>query len=174
MAKYRLTKETFGRLQTELEGLETSLPAAIKAKREASQLGDLNENFEYDAAVAELDRIYARITQINDILREAKVITEVSTDVIDLGSYLTVNLIQNGGITTRNFRLVEKIYNLEAIEGEYKYTSLQSPFGQAVFGKKIGEAFEYMTPDRVRVTGEVVSIVSELENVKTSDKVLTR
>ena len=61
MAKYRLTKETFGSLQLELESLENSLPGAIIAKREASQLGDLNENFEYDAAVAELDRIYARI-----------------------------------------------------------------------------------------------------------------
>ena len=138
-----LTSETYKALLAEQAELESQVPGKIAAKNEAAAHGDLQENFEYVAACDELNTIYNRLAEITRILSESKVVTEVSTDEIGIGTYFVATIIKNGVASREQLRLVGEVYNLNAVKGPYIYTSVGSPLGAAVFGKKAGDAFAY-------------------------------
>ena len=73
-ASTRLTQETYERLQTELDDLKTRGRIEVaKAIEAARALGDLSENGDYHAAKDTQGKMEARIRQLTQLLREAKV-----------------------------------------------------------------------------------------------------
>ena len=131
-----LTPEGYKKLEEELETLKVEGRKEIAEKiKEARSYGDLSENAEYDAAKDAQAAMEQRITQIENMLKNAQIISEsdVSTDTITLGSKV-------------------KIYDIE-FEEEAEYTivgsteanpddgkiSDESPIGTALLGRKVDE-----------------------------------
>lgn len=134
-----LTAEGKKELEAELEELIKNRPAVAEKIATARAFGDLSENEEYSSARNEQKIAEGRILEIQDILKNAKIIRGGKKDKADLGA--TVSLEMGG-------RKVE--YTLvgptEANPLEGKISN-ESPIGKALLGKKAGEVFEFNGKD---------------------------
>lgn len=139
--KIYLTKEGLVELQQELKELtEKKRPETLDRLSEARDQGDLSENAEYVAARDELSFLDGRIDELEELIKQATVITE-QTGVkrsVDLGSTVTVNI----GSKKEEFTVVGE---WEADPTEKKI-SHESPLGKALMGKHVGEDLEVDAP----------------------------
>lgn len=146
---FRLTKQGIAELEVERLSLVAKRADIADAIKTARELGDLAENAEYQSARAEQDRNEARIGEIEHILQNVEVIRAPRSDgKVVLGS--TVKL-KNGD--TKEFQVVGTV-EADPLNGKI---SDESPIGQALLGKKVGEAVEIKTPAEV-TTYKIVSI----------------
>ncbi len=139
--KIYLTKEGLAELQKERDELVTvKRPEILARLTDARDQGDLSENAEYTAAKDELSFIDGRIDEIEEILKQATVITGQNgvKKAVDLGSTVTVNI----GSKKEEFTVVGE---WEADPTEKKI-SHESPLGRALMGKHVGEALEVDAP----------------------------
>ena len=129
-----LSSEGKKELEQELDELIKNRPVIAEKIATARAFGDLSENEEYSSARNEQKMAESRILEIQDILKNAKIIRGGKKDKVDLGA--TVSLEMGG-------RKVE--YTLvgptEANPLEGKISN-ESPIGKALLGKKAGEEFE--------------------------------
>ena len=147
---FRLTKQGIAELKAELEVLISKRPGIADAIKTARELGDLSENAEYQSARAEQDRNEGRIGEIEHILQSVEVIKAPKSDgKVVLGS--TVKLKNDG--KTKEFQVVGTV-EADPLNGKI---SDESPIGQALLGKKVGEDVEIQTPVETS-TYQVVSI----------------
>ena len=130
-----LTAEGKKELEKELDDLIKGRPAITERIATARAFGDLSENEEYSSARSEQKVAESRILEIQEILKNAKIIHSGKKDKINLG--VTVMLDMGG-------RKVE--YTLvgptEANPLEGKISN-ESPIGKAMMGLKAGESFEF-------------------------------
>ncbi len=83
---YQLTQEGYDHLKEELKELvDVKRQENLDALKEARAQGDLSENADYDAARTEQARIESRITEIENILKYAKIIKTSNEDVVNIG-----------------------------------------------------------------------------------------
>lgn len=137
--QFRLTQAGVDELQTELDALVAKRPGIAEAIKIARELGDLAENAEYQSARAEQDRNETRISEIENILLNVEIIKKPRGDSkVQLGSI--VKLKGNG--KTKEFQVVGTV-EADPLSGKI---SDESPIGQALLGKKEGEAVEIQTP----------------------------
>lgn len=143
--KIYLTKQGVAELKKEFDELsKVKRPEILERVSQARNMGDLSENAEYVAAREELSFIDGRLDELEELLRQATLIREDSSSsngskkVVKLGS--KVILHQNG--KKEEFVVVGE---WEADPTEKKI-SHQSPLGQALLGKKIGEKVEFEAP----------------------------
>ncbi|MBW4719191.1 transcription elongation factor GreA [Saccharothrix obliqua] len=137
-----LTQEAYDRLKAELDEMIENRPviaAEINARREE---GDLRENGGYHAAREEQGKQEARIRQLQELLRVAKV-GEAPTvaGVAAPGMVLTVRY--EGDDETEEFLLATRE---EGAHGSLEVYSPSSPLGKALNGAKDGETREYELP----------------------------
>lgn len=130
-----LTAEGKKELEKELDELIKGRPAIAERIATARAFGDLSENEEYSSARNEQKVAEGRILEIQEILKNAKIIRGGKKDKVALGA--TVALDMSG-------RKVE--YTLvgptEANPLEGKISN-ESPIGKAIFGRKAGEDFDF-------------------------------
>jgi transcription elongation factor GreA len=130
-----LTAEGKKELEKELDELIKNRPAITERIATARAFGDLSENEEYSSARNEQKVAEGRILEIQEILKNAKIIRGGKKDKINLGA--TVSLDMGG-------RKVE--YTLvgptEANPLEGKISN-ESPIGKAMMGLKSGESFDF-------------------------------
>lgn len=137
---FRLTQAGVDELQTELNGLVAKRPDIAEAIKSARELGDLGENAEYQAAMAEKDRTEARIAEVENILRNVEIIKKPrGARQVQLGS--TVKLKGPDG-KAKEFQVVGTV-EADPLEGKI---SDESPIGQALLGKAEGQAVDIKTP----------------------------
>ncbi|MBU1031691.1 transcription elongation factor GreA, partial [Patescibacteria group bacterium] len=99
--------------------------------RQAREYGDLTENSEYDIAVEDQSLIENRISQLENIVRDAKVIAgQRSQDFVVIGS--TVKIEMDEGVD--EFTIVGRV---EADPAK-KRISNESPLGLALIGARKG------------------------------------
>ena len=122
-------------LEEELATLIKERPVIAERIATARSFGDLSENEEYSSARNEQKIAESRILEIQEILKNAKVIRGGKKTKVDLGA--AVSLSMNG-------RKVE--YTLvgptEANPLEGKISN-ESPIGKAMLGRKAGETFDF-------------------------------
>lgn len=137
---YRLTKDGVKELEDELAALVAKRGPIADAIKTARELGDLAENAEYQAARQEQERTEARISEIEHILRNTELIKESKggDSKVRLGSRVTLQ----GGGNKKEFQVVGTV-EADPLEGKI---SDESPLGQAVLGKKVGDEVEIVTP----------------------------
>src|SRR3990167_5559668 len=86
-----LTKEKFKELEKELENLKTIKRKEIaEALEYAKSLGDFSENQEYQEARDSQAILEDRINRLEGILKSAKIISTQSTNVVSVGSAITI------------------------------------------------------------------------------------
>lgn len=135
-----LTAEGLTEAKAELEFLKNTRRAQIAEMiHQAREYGDLAENSEYDAALEEQAMAESRISELENILKSAKVIANQHTeDFVVIGS--TVKIEMDDGID--EFTIVGRV---EA-DPSKKRISNESPLGLALIGAKKGEEVEVATP----------------------------
>lgn len=136
---YRLTQDGIDELRKEVDSLVAERPTIADNIKTAREFGDLSENAEYQTARLEQEKNEARISEIEAILANSEVITAPanSSGKVVLGS--TVKL-KNG--STKEFQVVGTV-EADPLNGKI---SDESPIGQALLGKKVGDEVEIKTP----------------------------
>ncbi len=135
---YRLTEDGVHELKTELSGLVSERSNIADKIKTAREFGDLSENFEYSSARQEQEKNELRISELEAILQNVEIIQPPkSGGKVMLGS--TVKL-ENG--STKEFKVVGTV-EADPLNGKI---SDESPIGQALLGKKVGDTVEIKTP----------------------------
>ena len=137
----KISREGYEKLVNELKDLkQNKLPETLKILAEAKEMGDLSENFDYKAALEEKDFINSRMKEIEELIDNVEIIDDTPTEkkksnkVVDFWSKVTLQ-VEN-----------DKPYEVTIVgSGEIKIQdgeiaiSLESPIGQAIRGKAVGE-----------------------------------
>ncbi len=138
-----LTDEGLAKLEAELEMLKTQKRQEVAEKiKVARGFGDLSENSEYDAAKEEQAQVEARIVQLENMLKNAKVIDQ---DDID---FSTVSVGTKVKVYDKEFdeEMEYSIVGFTEADPELYKISDESPVGKALIGKKVGDTVDVDTP----------------------------
>lgn len=136
--KFSLTQAGIDELQKELDELIAQRSVVADKIKTAREFGDLSENAEYQTARLEQERLEARISEVEHILQNVSVIEKPKGDSkVQLGSTVT---LKNGA--TKTFQVVGTV-EADPLNGKI---SDESPIGQALLGKKLGDEVEIKTP----------------------------
>jgi len=135
-----LTQKGLDELKKELKELtEVQRPAVLENIQNARAMGDLSENGMYSAAREKQSFLEGRVRELEDILKRAKVVDGAGSDkIINLGS--NVKLEANG------VEVVYSIVGATEVDTLAKKISHESPLGQALMGKKLGDQVEFTAP----------------------------
>lgn len=129
-------------LEKELENLKVVKRKEVAAKiKEAREQGDLSENAEYDAAKDEQRDIEARIEEIEKILKNAEVVVEDEVDFDKINIGCSVLVYDKEFDEEIQFKIVGST-EANSLQGKI---SNESPVGQALLGKKVGDEIEVET-----------------------------
>lgn len=148
-----LTQEAFDRLSKELEHLSGPGRAEIAEKIEAARdEGDLKENGGYHAAREEQGKMEARIRQLEQLLRTAKVGSSDSDgSTVSPGTVVTAKVAGN----VMRFLLGSREI---AGDSDIDVFSEKSPLGAAVLGVAVGGTSSYEAPNGKQINVEVTGI----------------
>lgn len=130
-----ITAEGKKELEKELEELIKNRPVISERIAVARSFGDLSENEEYSSARNEQKVAEGRILEIQDILKNAKIIRGGKKTKVDLGAQISLDMDGK----KMEYTLVGPT-EANPLEGKI---SNESPIGKALFGHKAGESFEF-------------------------------
>jgi transcription elongation factor GreA len=135
-----LTPEGEARLKAELAELTGSRREELAQRlRSAIQMGDLSENADYHKAKEDQAFLEGRIQEIEAILRMATVVEKQHSDVVMVGSRVTV---QEEGFDPETFYVV----GAKEADPRNGKISNESPIGSALMDHKAGDVVEAQTP----------------------------
>jgi transcription elongation factor GreA len=141
--KVYFTKEGLEKIQKELSDLiSIERPKISQQIAEARDKGDLSENAEYDAAKDAQGLLELKISKIQEVISNARIIdeTQMATDEVRMFTKVTIKNLKNK--MQISYTLVsESEANLK--EGKISVTS---PIGKGLLGKKVGEIAEINAP----------------------------
>ena len=142
MTNITVTKEGLEKLQEELDFLKTTKRQEIKeAIRIAKGFGDLSENSEYDEAREEQGKVESRIVELEEMLKNAKLIDDTgSTDQVNVGS--RVRILNR----TRGKEVEYHLVGSTEANAILNKISDQSPIGKAILGEREGSVVKVETP----------------------------
>ncbi len=149
-----LTKEKLEEVKNELNELVTKGRSDIaKQIAEARDKGDLSENAEYDAAKDAQGLLEMKISKLEQLVTNARVIdaSKIDTSKASILSKVTLKNKVNGMEVT--YTLVSE----EEANLKENKLSIKSPIGQGVLGKKIGDKAVIKAP-KGEITFEIVNI----------------
>nr|WP_317450334.1 transcription elongation factor GreA [uncultured Sellimonas sp.] len=130
-------------LEDELENLRVVKRKEVAEKiKEAREQGDLSENAEYDAAKDEQRDIEARIDELEKILKNVEVVVEEEVDLEKINVGCTVLVHDDEYDEEIEFKIVGST-EANSLQGKI---SNESPVGQALMGKKVGDIVDVETP----------------------------
>lgn len=130
-----LTAKDLQKMQEELDHRILELrPKLIEDVKVARGYGDLSENFEYKEAKRAKNRNDSRIRYLQAMIKTAIVIEDKSEDgVVGLYDKVTVYLPEDD--EEESYTIVTGV-RYDVSKG---FVSKESPFGKAVFGKRVGD-----------------------------------
>ena len=146
---YQITDEGKKELELELEEHKSRRGSIADKIAEARDFGDLSENAEYDSAREEQGLVESRIAEIEDILLNAELIKAGKSSKVILGSKVELKT----GKKTVTYTIVGPV-EADPLEGKI---SNESPIGEALMGKKVGDAITITTP-KGEISYEIVTI----------------
>ena len=150
-----LTQEAHDRLKSELDHLTGNGRVEIAEKIEAArEEGDLKENGGYHAAKDEQGKMEARILQLTELLRTAKVGEAPRTEGV-VGPGMTITVKFAGDDEEITFLLASR----EESGAPIDVYSPRSPLGAAINGKRVGEEVSYPLPNGKTLGVEIIDAV---------------
>jgi transcription elongation factor GreA len=138
--KIVLTQEGLAKLQSELEELLSVRRREVAGKiKRAREMGGTENNAEYDDAKNEQAFVEGRILTLENIVKNAAIIESPALPgVVELGNKV---LIQNQDGKIEQFTIVGSA-EANPVEGKI---SNESPVGQALLDRKVGDEVEVST-----------------------------
>ena len=148
------TAEGLKKLRDELDQLKSiERPKASAAIAEARDKGDLSENAEYDAAKEAQGLLELKISKMEEVVSNARLIDESQLDVSKALVLSTVKIKNQANGMEMTYRLVaESEADLKAGK-----ISVTSPIGKGLLGKSVGEVAEINIPNGI-IKFEVLEI----------------
>ena len=152
------TPEGYKSIEDELTYIKGEKTEQIKKDLAyARSLGDFSENSELDAAKDEQAQVAARISELEELIKNAEIIDDIKADVVNLGSTVIVY----------DYDMEEEVeYSIvgtnesDPMKGRI---SDRSPIGAAMIGKRAGDEFVTVTPG-----GELKFKIIKVERTKTN------
>ncbi len=138
-----LTSEGLKKLENELDELKTKTRKTVADKiKLAISFGDLSENSEYDEAKNEQALVEARILQIENMLKNVKIVdsSDLTDDIVQIGSKVKINDLTFDEVF--EYRIVG---SMEANPNEGRISD-ESPVGKSLLGRRLGDVVEATTP----------------------------
>ncbi len=138
------TAEGLKKLKDELNKLrDVERPKASQAIAEARDKGDLSENAEYDAAKEAQGLLEMRISKMEEVVANARVIDESQLDTSKALVHSMVKIKNQANGKEMTYKLVAQS------EADLKSgkISVDSPIGKGLLGKKEGEVAEISVPN---------------------------
>ena len=138
-----LTLDGLVKLEKELDLLKTVRRREVAERiKQALEFGDLSENSEYEDAKNEQGFIESRILQIENILRNARVldIGEVKTDTVSLGTKVLLEDVETGE------EIEYAIVGSAEADPDAARISDESPVGRALIGQSVGAVVTVQVP----------------------------
>jgi len=137
-----LTEEGLMELKKELDYLKLEKrPEVISALKDARAQGDLSENAEYDAARTEQAEVEGKIKELEAMIENAVVITEVNNDTVSLGNKVKIKYVED------NDTDVYSIVGSKEADPFSNKISNESPIAVAILGKKQGDVVAVDSPN---------------------------
>ena len=148
--KVHFTAEGIKELAEELKKLQAQEPQAVDRVTKAREFGDLSENSEYQASREDLALIQGRVEELEDLLAKAVVVKSGNgKSHVDIGTEVTVD--HDGRELTY---LVVGEFEADPLKNKISH---DSPLGQALLGKKVGDKVEVDAP-----VGKVVYVIKKI------------
>jgi transcription elongation factor GreA len=140
MSKQYVTKERLEEFKAELEQLKSTKRQEVANRlKQAKEYGDLSENSEYAEAREEQANVETRISELEDLLKNAVLITmSEGGETVQVGS----TIIVKKGDKSFTYTIVGS-YEAKPEEGKI---SDESPLGKAFLKCKAGESVTVTTP----------------------------
>lgn len=138
------TPEGLKKLKDELNQLkDVQRPKASQDIAEARDKGDLSENAEYDAAKEAQGMLEMRISKLEAIVANARIIDEAQLDVSKVLIHSTVKIKNQTNGAMMTYKLVAQS------EADLKTgkISVDSPIGKGLLGKEVGDTAEIQVPN---------------------------
>ncbi|MBQ9793080.1 MAG: transcription elongation factor GreA [Clostridia bacterium] len=144
-----LTKDGYKALQEKLDYLKSTKREEVSKKIGiAREFGDLSENSEYDAAKEEQAQIEAEIAEIENKLRFGKIINQKKLDTSKVNAGCYVKLKDLDFDDEFEYQIVGSTES----DPSKGIISNESPVGQALLGKKVGETVQIVLPQNNNAT----------------------
>ncbi|MGJ7921460.1 transcription elongation factor GreA [Neobacillus sp. LXY-4] len=140
---FPMTQAGKEKLEQELEQLKTvKRKEVVERIKIARSFGDLSENSEYDSAKEEQAFVEGRITTLENMIRNAKIIEEdeMQSDTVSLGRSVTFVELPDGEEETYTI-----VGSAEADPFEGKISN-DSPIAKSLMGRKVGDEVSVQTP----------------------------
>lgn len=138
-----MTKEGYKKKMEEIAYLENvKRPEISAAIAEARDKGDLSENAEYDAAKEAQGMLEMKISQLKDLVANARIIDEskLNTDEVQIMNSVTIKNVANGA--QMKYTIVA---DSEANIRERKIAS-STPIAKGLLGKRVGDIVDIQVP----------------------------
>ncbi|MFC2188873.1 transcription elongation factor GreA [Peijinzhouia sedimentorum] len=137
------TEEGLKKIKDELQFLKTKGRADIsKQIAEARDKGDLSENAEYDAAKDAQGLLELKISKLEEVVGNARLIDESQIDTSKVSVLSTVKIKNKKNGMQVSYMLVSE----EEADLKAGKISVKSPIGKGLLGKKVGETAEIQAP----------------------------
>ncbi|HWP50215.1 MAG TPA: transcription elongation factor GreA [Clostridia bacterium] len=147
-----MTREEYQSLREELENLKTVERNEISEKiRIARGFGDLSENSEYDEAKNDQARVEARISRLEEQLKNVSIVETINTDYVAIGTKVVLLDMEFGD---------EAEYRIgsSAVGSGEDVITVDSPVGHAIIGKRVADIVSIDTPSKKTYQMKILSI----------------
>ena len=149
-----LTREDINMMRKELDYRRLELmPELIEEVKRTRAFGDLSENFEYKAAKQAQNKNRSRIRYLEGMIKSAKIISDRSSSD-EVGLFDKVEIYMPEDDETETISVVTTV----RCDPRKGLISKESPFGQQVLGKKVGDSFTVHVSDTYSYTAVIRSI----------------
>ena len=116
-------------------------PEVIEALKDARALGDLSENAEYDAARTEQALVENKIQELEAMIENAVIITDVKMDKVSIGTTVKIEYLDDGEIEEYS------IVGRKEADPFNNRISNDSPIAQAIMGLSVGDVATVNSPN---------------------------
>lgn len=143
MAISYYTEEGLRKLKDELNDLKVRGRADMARQiAEARDKGDLSENAEYDAAKDAQGLLELKISKLEDVVANARVLdsSSIDTSKVSIMTKVKIKNARNGAVLA--YALVAE----EEADLKTGRISVKSPIGKGLLGKKVGEKATIVVP----------------------------
>lgn len=156
-----LTSAGMNALKAGLEYLKTTKRSEITEKiKTARGFGDLSENAEYDEAKNEQAEVETKISQLMNMQKYARALTdsEITEGVACIGNTVEIVEVGEDEVEKYSFVSADEIEMYALLNSDMdELLSVNSPVGEALLGHKTGEIVSVTTP--------VCTIEFEIKNI---------
>ena len=149
-----MTEEGLAKLKKELDHLtKVERPSISQQIAEARDKGDLSENAEYDAAKEAQGMLEMRISRMEDMVANARVIDESKIDTS------TVQILNKVKIKNTKTNAEAEYMLVSEAEADLKTgkISVATPIAKGLLGKKVGDVVDINVPSGV-MSFEIIEI----------------